>query len=165
MDCCGVPSMPWVDGRRKRQRSLIKSRDIIFPLVFRFLLGISYSHGGVAASCENMFSFAGGGLIRGCFYCGLELGKSLGVVLLAHTGIGNNRLKVEMEFLGDFFAGVADLLDGVEVLDFVHSPMSSSGVQTTGQVYPSALIAFSTIGRSWALFKWVQFQVKKKSIE
>ena len=85
--------------------------------------------------------------------------------LFTLSGIGDNRLKVEMEFLGDFLSGLADLLDGVEVLDFVHIPMSSSGVQTTGQVYPAALMAFSTIGRSWALFKWVQFQVKRKSME
>ena len=99
------------------------------------------------------------------FYCGLDFGEAFGVFLFALAGIGNNRLEVEMEFLGDFFSGLADLLDWIEVLDFVHIPMSSSGVQTTGQVYPAALMAFSTIGRSWALFKWVQFHVRRKSIE
>lgn len=85
--------------------------------------------------------------------------------LFAFSGIRNDGLEVEMEFFGNFLSGLADLLDGVEILDFVHIPMSSSGVQTTGQVYPAELMAFSTIGRSWALFKWVQFQVRRKSIE
>ena len=68
---------------------------------------------GFVASCEALFSFAGICVIRGCFCCGLELGKSLGVFLFALTGIGNNRLEVEMEFLGDFLSGLADLLDGI----------------------------------------------------
>lgn len=42
------------------------------------------------------------------------------------------------------------------------SPMSSSGVQSTGVRYPCSLQILSIRDRSWALAMWVQFHVSKK---
>lgn len=74
--------------------------------------------------------------------------------LLPLAGIGHDGLEVGVEMPGDALSGFADFLDGVLFGYLVHSnPMSSSGVQTTGQEYPHAEMVFSIIGSSWALFK------------
>jgi hypothetical protein len=86
-------------------------------------------------SISGWLFFDGGGWRDG--------GEVLGMLLLPLSGIGHDGLQVEVEVLGDPLSGFADFLAGVLFGYLVHrNPMSSSGVQTTGQEYPHAEMVF-----------------------
>ena len=86
---------------------------------------------GFVASCEDLFSFAGIRVIRGCFCCGLNLGQAFGVFLFALSGIRNDGLEIKMEFFGNFLSCLADLLDGVR-----HYFHSQFGLRTAAASRP-----------------------------
>ena len=70
----------------------------------------------------------------------------------------------KVEFRGLLFSDAPNFQYGIQVQDFVHMPISSSGVQITGAAKPDARQACSIRGNSCALLMCVQFQVRRKSI-